>query len=181
MQLPQLQLFQDTMDFVFDTATMLVDDFSDEQRAFLSRSDCWRTSDSRLAFLQGPTGSSNLDSWLGLVLSQQPTPSNTNSSASAPSSQSNIGRNALPQTPSSQPSPRAQQAPQNGRTPAPQHGSSNTMRQMPGQQSNANAAKSFLPPTQFTLKYWELLPDQGNTGAVNDTAISLAMFGTKKA
>jgi len=181
MQLPHLQLFQDTVDFIFDTAAMLVDDFTDEQRAVMNRLDSWRTSDPRLSFLQGSPGASALDAWLGLVLTQQPASSNSTALASAPSSQSNMARSTIPQTPSSQPSPRPPQVSQNGRAPTTQHGSSTAARPMLGQQGVPNAPKSFQLPAQFPLKYWELLPDQGSTGAPNDTAISLAMFNTKKA
>ncbi|KAF2675007.1 hypothetical protein BT63DRAFT_26410 [Microthyrium microscopicum] len=165
---PQLQTSIDLLDFMFDVAAMFSDDLTDEQRTFMSKSDFWRASDPRLSFLQGPSACP-ADAWLGLVLAQ---PASTGS-VSAPSSQT-----PAPRTPITK-----QQSSQQSRPGSQQRGSSQTQTaQLPGQlRSNQAPPKTFAPPVQFPLKYWELLPDQGAAGAANDTAISLSLFGTRKA
>lgn len=155
--LPQLQGRPETLEYAFDVSALLSDDFTDDQHLAFAKFEAQRLADPRVFFLLGSSPSS--DGWLGLVTSQAV--AGTTASAS---SVGTPGRIAYGQQASSS-------------TPAP------GARPQPGQRASAGSSqqKQFNPPVQYPLKRWELLPDQGNTGAVNDTAISLSLFGARKA
>lgn len=161
--LPLLQERQETLDYVFDVSTLLADDLSDEQRFMFARFESQRLSEPRIFFLLG--SSPPADGWLGLVTSQAPVgvATSTSSSVGAPgrAGHSQPIQGASPAWNGPQPLPR----PQPGQRPA----------------VGSNQQKLFNPPVQYPLKRWELLPDQGSTGAINDTAISLSLFGARKA
>jgi mediator of RNA polymerase II transcription subunit 12 len=154
----QLETFQSTSEFIFDVAAYLSDDLSDDLRAHFLKSECQRRNDDpRISFLFGPNQVT--DGWVGLVTT------NHSTSSSGPISR--------PNTPPARFGPgqqqlsgmRAQQRP-----PAPQR-QANPM---------PNPPKSFNAPVPFTLRRWELLPEQGNNSSGNDTAISLSLFGARK-
>jgi hypothetical protein len=161
--LPQLQEHPETLEYVFDVSALLADDLSDEQRSIFARFESQRLSDPRIFFLLG--SSPLADGWLGLVTSQNPVGAATSASGS-------VGT----------PGRTGQSQPVQGASPA-WTGPQPVTRPQPGQRTAAGSSqqKLFNPPVQYPLKRWELLPDQGSTGAVNDTAISLSLFGARKA
>jgi hypothetical protein len=156
---PGLQALGDTIDHIYDVAIAFADELSDEQRAGLVKSESGRLQDHRIAFLLGYTPPT--EAWLGLVTTQ-----NTSNGQSGNSSTNRSSFN--PHSPAgSRPSPGQPQ-----RAPMPTH-------QRQGQ--NQAQQKQFNPPIHYPVKPWELLPDQGNPGGANDTAISLSLYGARKA
>jgi hypothetical protein len=149
-----------TRTFLLDVAALCIDTLSDEQRIAFAKADPLRTSDPLLAFLLGHPAPTGPDAWLGLVLSAQlPAPPTTPSS-----SQQSQGRppSAIPPN-----------------TPRP-----SVLPSTPPPMARRGQGKAMAPPVPFPLKAWEMLPDPGNVGssaaAVNDTAVSLALFGARK-
>jgi mediator of RNA polymerase II transcription subunit 12 len=149
-----------TTELLYDMASCLSDDLSDEYRGMLIRTEMPKyPNDPRISFILGPPSST--DAWLGLVTTNQLAPPSTPAPATP-----------VPQTPAArfgnqqQGNPRFQQP---VRPPTPQRPSSTSTQQ-----------KSFNPPVPFPLRRWELLPDQGSSTTANDTAISLSLVGARK-
>jgi len=167
-----LQQYQSSYELLYDVVLMLYDELTDEQKMFLPKFE--GPSNAPVNFLQSPSGARSFDGWLGLVMPQITQP---NASAfSTPSSQTSSQRQGLhgPNSPSVRQATQAQVTARGA-----QQATAGASRQSGG--NAVSAPKLFMPPVQYPLKYWELLPDQGSNGTANDTAISLGLFGTRKA
>jgi hypothetical protein len=163
--------------FVFDIAALCVDSLPEEQRASFAKADLVRTSDPILSFILGHRTSIIKETWLGIVMSlSQPTStqSQTGTPISSQQSQSQSQQQIRPGT--TRP-PVVAGTPPSSQSQASQRGVIIGNRPPGGSQSSN---KAMAPPISFPLKPWEMLSDQGNTAAVNDTAISLALFGARK-
>lgn len=82
-----------------------------------------------------------------------------------------------------------QQLPQSHGVPAPTaqtQSQSQAQQQMPtptttpAAQSFQQVGKQEIRPVPFTLRRWEILPDSAASGAGNDTALSLTLFGARR-
>jgi hypothetical protein len=176
------------------------DELPEEQRAAMlartaapAAADAPRPVDGWLAYLFGAPAAH--DGWLRVVLSSS-SPSSTTAAASAgggvgsPSvAAPSPGARAIGAAPQAagagRPVPQEQQQQQRvgagagPQSPSVRGGAGGSSQQ---QQTGSALGKSFGPVVAFPLKHWELLPDQGASGgAANDTAISLALVGTRRA
>jgi mediator of RNA polymerase II transcription subunit 12 len=188
----RLQALPGTVDFLFDAAMASADELADEQRAaVLARAPATATADARVAYLFGtPVGH---DGWLRVVLTPPPTTAaavagagvGSPSTAAATPSQASpglrpIGGGGAPHA--AAPARAMQQRVGFGAAPGGGPQSPGVRGGGSQQQQSGGASKGIGPAVPFPLKRWELLPDQGvSGGAANDTAISLALVGTRRA
>jgi hypothetical protein len=186
----RLQGLTGTVGFLFDMAMMWADDLTEEQRAsMLLRVEALRSTDARVAYLFGAPVSH--DGWLKVVLSSSPPAAaavagaGTRSPSTVPPSLSSPSLRPVSGTPHAA-TARPMQRVGAGAAGGPQSPSTPSFGVRGGggpqqQQQQQSSSKSFGPAVPFPLKHWELLQDQGVSSAANDTAISLALVGTRRA
>jgi hypothetical protein len=187
----RLQGLAGTAGFLFDAAMAWADELTEEQRAvMLARTqagDAPRSADGRLAYLFGAPAAH--DGWLRVVLPSSAaaatggavgSPGTTAPSLASPGSRP-IG--GTPQAAgAARPVQQQRVAGGPGVAAGPQSPSVRGGGGGSQQQAGGASGKTFGPAVAFSLKHWELLPDQGASGgAANDTAISLALVGTRRA
>jgi hypothetical protein len=163
------------MQFLVDVAALCIDSLSDEQRMSFAKADLSRSSDSLLIYLLDVPTNFGCDGWLGLVMSvAQQTSSQAHNGTPISSQSLTQSQGQVRAGPARSPgTPQSSQSTQ----PQPQRGPIMGARQSGGGQPGG---KAMAPPIPFPIKPWEMLPDQGNAAAVNDTAISLALFSARK-
>jgi hypothetical protein len=191
----RLQALPETTGFLHDAAMPWADELTDEQRvgalarAVSQATEALRPLDARVAYLFGAPATR--DGWLRVVLSS-PSSSLPPTAAGGPAAGSPgvMGAPALvspggaraamggtPQTPRPM-----QQQQQQQRVGGGAAGPQSPSVRVGAQQLPQAGGRSFGPAVAFPLKHWELLPDQGASGgAANDTAISLALVGMRRA
>jgi hypothetical protein len=173
------RVFQDSPDllqYIIDVMALCADTLTDEQRLSFTKADSSRSSDPLLAYILGAPGTHGYDNWLGLISSLQQSTSSqaatpVSSQSAQPTASQGQTRPGGPQTP--RPAP-GSQTPQSASQAQQRPG----ITRPAGSQQQTN--KTMGPPIPFHLKPWEMLPDQGNVAAINDTAINLALFGARK-
>jgi hypothetical protein len=197
---PQLSLYSDTLQYLEDCAALCIDDMttamgitssgmsvmapgslgsqatttdvSEHQRILASlKAEIQKSAsdDSVVSFLFS-SPKEREHSWLGLVVPLQP-----HGQSQKPQSQPSHGfghqrsnSGAFGGAASMQRIPSQLQRSQSVATPGG------------GMSTPVGGNKTFAPPIPFLVQNWDLLPDQGSAGAINDTAISLSLFGTRK-
>jgi hypothetical protein len=149
-------------EYLTDVATLIVDSIPEDQRVVSIKPDILRSSIPAISNLLGSNLTQNHDLWLGLASQQLLTPSSQ--SQQQPQPHARAGATRPPTTPIS-----SQQ-------------SISTPRPLLGHHKTASLPQNKAPSTilPYSLKPWEMLPDQGNSASANDTAISLMLFNARK-
>ena len=172
---PILQCHQDTVEFLFDLASVLADSLEDISLASIRVSGANKLpTDTRLEFIFGSTTNTS-DAWLALESQVNPPGSQQQRALSKhPSQQLHPQMSGRP-SPSlqTQQSPTMQLQQQHQRWPS-QGGQPGFMRQ-------DSRMPIEMKMTPFPLRRWEIMPDPTPVMGENDTSLSLGLFGARKA
>lgn len=167
------------MQYLVDVAAVSIDSLTDEQRLSFAKADPSRSSDPLLIYLLDVPTNIGCEAWLSLVMSaaqqasghaQIGTPISSQQSQSQSQGQVRAGAT---RSPAAAGTPQSSQSTQPQPPRGPLIGPRQTGSGQPG-------IKAMTTPIPFPLKPWEMLPDQGNAAAINDTAISLALFSARR-
>jgi mediator of RNA polymerase II transcription subunit 12 len=170
---PTLKSFPEILQQLIDIAALTIDSLADEQRVMFTKMDYSRSSDPFLAYMLGIASTRATETWLGLVTSyiQQ---ASTQSQAGTPVSSQQSQSQGVVRPGATRPGVTSQTSQSS------QQQRSSTAGSRTGGVTPQALNKAMAPPVPFPLKPWEMLPDQSNVAAANDTAISLALFGARK-
>ncbi|TKA67900.1 hypothetical protein B0A49_10004 [Cryomyces minteri] len=193
---PKLQSFSTTAEYVFDVAAIFSDDLPDDALAALGRHFAATPTDPRLAFLFGCAA--RPDAWLALVsrpalsskLSFPPTSQPAQRGPMGPERGFGGPQNSQQRGPPSQQQQYRQQQQQQqqwqrGQGPSVGGARASGVGGSGGGVGAANARNGPPKPeiriSPFALKPWEVIMESAPLVGDNDTALSLRLFGARKA